>query len=378
MSIVVISSNCGCGCSDFTDPCTCPTPVVTGGSASGTKCSTFGGFNISATNSPTSYGASGLPAGLSVNSSTGHITGTPTAAGTFYATISASNCCGTGYATLTLTVADITCPMPTLKIDIITASKTKCGYDEFSGYVSSPPKIYLTKTFAGDARRTEYALSSCFTCHDFERWVYSGSNSYSRPSCTETKSASAARHTETNPSTNDCTDHLDSTYSAFDDILTATISGLSVGTAFGESFSATEHRLTGIFVSCDTATNQRTSGTDITCTLSAEYTTTTLISDVQAALPASYPGTFAGTGTSVAVTQLTTDELTYSEQRGKYKWVLPSLTGIGSYSFTWKEGGVSKSYTWNGTDTETALSAEIIAGLNASVDITDLVVTCGC
>ena len=37
-------------------------------------------YQIAASNSPTSYSATGLPAGLSVSTSTGKITGTPTAA----------------------------------------------------------------------------------------------------------------------------------------------------------------------------------------------------------------------------------------------------------------------------------------------------------
>jgi hypothetical protein len=69
-------------------------------------------YQISATNSPTSYGAAGLPAGLSVNTSTGLISGTPSAEGSSTVTLSATNAAGTGTATLTLTVTAP--PAPTI------------------------------------------------------------------------------------------------------------------------------------------------------------------------------------------------------------------------------------------------------------------------
>ncbi len=87
----------------FTDGAA-PAPVVTSESASGQVGTAFS-YQISATNTPTEYGASGLPTGLSVNTSTGAITGTPTQAGTFSVNISATNAGGTGTGTLTLVIA---------------------------------------------------------------------------------------------------------------------------------------------------------------------------------------------------------------------------------------------------------------------------------
>ncbi|MGH8046494.1 MAG: glycosyl hydrolase, partial [Chthoniobacterales bacterium] len=62
-------------------------------------------YNITATNSPTSYNATPLPPGLVVNTTTGAITGTPTASGTTNTTISATNAGGTGSATLVFTIS---------------------------------------------------------------------------------------------------------------------------------------------------------------------------------------------------------------------------------------------------------------------------------
>jgi PKD repeat protein len=61
-------------------------------------------YQITASNSPTSYGAVGLPAGLSINTVTGLISGTPTASGGSSVTLSATNAGGTGTKTLTLTI----------------------------------------------------------------------------------------------------------------------------------------------------------------------------------------------------------------------------------------------------------------------------------
>ena len=60
-------------------------------------------YTIRATPVPTSFSASGLPAGLVLNSLTGAITGTNTTGGTFNATIVANN--STGSATNELTIA---------------------------------------------------------------------------------------------------------------------------------------------------------------------------------------------------------------------------------------------------------------------------------
>jgi hypothetical protein len=65
-----------------------------------TTCS----YQITATNSPSSFSASGLPSGLSVNTSTGIISGTPISVGSFSTSLGATNGSGTGTATLSLNI----------------------------------------------------------------------------------------------------------------------------------------------------------------------------------------------------------------------------------------------------------------------------------
>ena len=84
-------------------------PVITSlASASGTVGSQFA-YQIAATNSPTTYNATGLPTGLSV-SATGLISGTPTSAGGSTVTLGATNANGTASATMMLTIATATPP----------------------------------------------------------------------------------------------------------------------------------------------------------------------------------------------------------------------------------------------------------------------------
>ena len=81
-----------------------PLPAITSStSASGTYGTAFS-YSITASNSPTSYSASGLPPGLSLNSSTGVISGTPTAGGTWSVTVGAANTGGSGSTTVTFTI----------------------------------------------------------------------------------------------------------------------------------------------------------------------------------------------------------------------------------------------------------------------------------
>jgi len=79
-------------------------PVISSSlSATGTVGNAFS-YQITASGSPTSYGATGLPAGLNINTGSGAITGTPTVSGTFNVTLSATNSAGTGSATLAITI----------------------------------------------------------------------------------------------------------------------------------------------------------------------------------------------------------------------------------------------------------------------------------
>ncbi|MFM7751345.1 MAG: Ig-like domain-containing protein, partial [Opitutaceae bacterium] len=80
-------------------------PVITVGSAPVTGV--YGGafeYRISATRSPVAFTATGLPAGLSIDATSGIIRGAPRQTGSFSVALGASNAAGSGSATLTLQI----------------------------------------------------------------------------------------------------------------------------------------------------------------------------------------------------------------------------------------------------------------------------------
>jgi hypothetical protein len=94
---------------------------------------------ISADNIPTSFAASGLPAGLAVSATTGLISGVPRAAvGSYQATISAINASGTGSANLAIYLSP---PAPVLRGASI-ATGTAGEPFSYQMIASNSPTIY--------------------------------------------------------------------------------------------------------------------------------------------------------------------------------------------------------------------------------------------
>jgi hypothetical protein len=91
-------------------------PVITSATSASAKVGTPFNYQIAATNAPTSYNAisatGSLPSGLTFDTSTGLLVGSPTTAGNYTIKISATNAAGTSQATLLLEVGEQT-PAPT-------------------------------------------------------------------------------------------------------------------------------------------------------------------------------------------------------------------------------------------------------------------------
>ncbi len=88
-------------------------PIITSATSAGATLDQAFSYQITATNSPTSFGAVGLPAGLSIDQTSGVISGTPTGLGSFPVAISITNAAGSGAATLRVTIAPAPDPFET-------------------------------------------------------------------------------------------------------------------------------------------------------------------------------------------------------------------------------------------------------------------------
>lgn len=107
-------------------------PVVSSGSQSVRYDLPFT-YQIQATNSPTSYGASSLPAGLALNAATGVISGTlPAAVATYTIGLSATNAGGPATGTLTLSVIDKVPPV----ISSLTVAPVKVKGDDGDDWIN--------------------------------------------------------------------------------------------------------------------------------------------------------------------------------------------------------------------------------------------------
>lgn len=111
----------------------------------------FTNYTITASESPTSFSATGLPAGVAINTTTGVISGTATVVGTFPVSISATNIIGTSAV---VTKNYIVTPKPltitgltsTNKVYDGTTTATLAGTAVLSGGIISPDVVVLSGT----------------------------------------------------------------------------------------------------------------------------------------------------------------------------------------------------------------------------------------
>ena len=122
-------------------------PVITSGTDVGGTIGYPINYQIAATNSPTGYGATGLPPGLSVNAATGLISGSPTQTGFFPVTLSTTNAFGTSTSALTVQVTGPALPVVTLAAAIPSVTLDSGEVGAFALTLSSAQKSDLLVSY---------------------------------------------------------------------------------------------------------------------------------------------------------------------------------------------------------------------------------------
>jgi hypothetical protein len=121
-----------------------PAPVISTTSLPGTTVGAAYTATLAASNSPTKFTltSGSLPNGLTLNASTGAITGKPTTAGTFKFSVTASNSGGTSAAkALTITVST---PVPVISTTSLPGATVGEAYTATLAASNSPTKFTLT------------------------------------------------------------------------------------------------------------------------------------------------------------------------------------------------------------------------------------------
>lgn len=257
------------------------------------------------------------------------------------------------------------------------ASLSKCGFTEWPGYQSSPPKYFYYFTLSGTVTLSSYD-SGCSSCVTSVEDRYYGSITVSDAiNCVESGVPSVNEKVY-----QDCFSlYSDNTYSAYD----VTTVGW-VGDGFTESYTSTTHTLSG--------TNTCTSGNKIgTGTayayVSGEYTTGDLISNVTNILPSfSGPFSVANPATDYAYFDVSSDEVTATKTKMEYYIGWDSMAYEPCLKVTWSEkfeaeaGWVSYTsftYSTSGSATWTGIYTIYAPTTEGKTTVVSVSITCrGC
>lgn len=276
--------------------------------------------------------------------------------------------------------SECVCAAPTLVCDSASISLSKCGFPEF-GTPSDPPKIYATKTQSGGL--TFDYIDGCTYQN-----AWSGAQVIDKYPCTVLSDDRMISVTESGLICENCTTNV---ALGVDDVTEPGPPEAFAGCGrWAPNPSCASGTIAALDYCCDDGTNASTTvktyaepgcgfpnstGSTVTLTLSNDYTTAELVSNAQTHFP-SYPGTFDGNCSAFQI--FSSDEITYSEQRFYYKFILPDLTGCTSYFILWRVGptGDLMEYSWNGSDTETPTYGPVISSPGATIGVQDIVYFC--
>jgi hypothetical protein len=126
-----------------------PLPVITSAlTADGLVNAPFN-YTILSANVATAFGATGLPSGLTVNSATGAITGTPTNAGVYPVTISATNTTGGNSTNLAIVIYNSTAPVPVISSALMASGSVGVNFSYMITAANNPTGFFAVGLPAG-------------------------------------------------------------------------------------------------------------------------------------------------------------------------------------------------------------------------------------
>ena len=231
---------------------------------------------------------------------------------------------------------DSCCAAPTLLAETVSASLSKCGFSEFAGHVSTPPKVYLQSAYSHTGTAVWNGGGTAGN-HSNSTVNFTSTTLYAAPACTSstttTGGSSSLSHEDgvdepcEAPTSEAC-------WAVFDPC--ASICGPPMGgdCTPAVTTSATEqHSTVSTSGSGPTGDGETCSYSEtITTVLSDEYTTAALNGYATAALPA-YTGTFPSSSPSASY-DLSANANTVSLSQAEYKFRFqPSAC----YQISWVE-----------------------------------------
>jgi len=243
------------------------------------------------------------------------------------------------------------------------ASKTKCGYPEY-GTPSSPPKIYLVRTLSGSITDTFVCPSPC-EIQDVYTW--SGACTTNRANCVVTDT------------TNQLTQHYEPCGTLVSSVNTQPGCGIPLACQVSITKTLTVKTVTGTGCGTDCyGTYNDISGVAYE-TLSSEYTTALLSSDVDTALAAA---SWSGWGSCPdAIFTQSSNEVTISKRQVWYEWTFGACASPGSLQFdiydrtsSTLQAHITISLTAGQTVADYILNPPATAGM--ALYITNVVISC--
>lgn len=158
----------------ITNPSPAGSPVISSATADTAVIGSAFSYAVTASPAATAFSASGLPAGLSIDSTTGIISGTPGTTGAFPVTLYAANSSGSGSAVLMLNVVSNVPPAPPASPALAkeTDSTIRISWAASAGATSYTVKRSLTAggpytTIVSGATGTSYVDATAYPGHNY-------------------------------------------------------------------------------------------------------------------------------------------------------------------------------------------------------------------